>query len=363
MKPPVPRPGSARLPWVIAAAVGVVGLVGLIGGQLPAHGQDEPRPGAAMQAAARELLDMPLPPEVSNFQGAWDDPERLDWAYVPVSRTGLPLLFLDEQGREKVWGLVSTGLGERGMGQARDIVSLESILYERSGRDDRRDPGRYFVTIFGVPGRFGNWGWRFEGHHLSLNFTLRDGKVLSTTPAFFGGNPAHVQEGEHTGLRPFAAEEDRARELVRSLPEPLRRQAIYSAEAPADILTSDDVPAARPPLLGVRVGDLGPEARADMETLLALYAARLDPELAAAELARIEADGMGELRLAWAGSLEPGQPHYYRIQGPSFVIEYDNTQDGANHVHTVWRDFERDFGNDPLRAHLADHHGPDGHSH
>lgn len=314
--------------------------------------------GERMQDAGRALLDA-VTARGMGVQAAADDAERLNWNYTPVPRRGLPLLAAEDDAlRERMWALVDTGLGERGSRQAREIVALEEVLYARSDEDDRRNPGRYFLTLFGVPGSRGRWGWRFEGHHLSLNFSLRDGSVVGTTPAFFGGSPARVDEGPHAGLRPFAAEEDDARAFVQSLSPEQRRRAVLAQTAPRDILTGNDVPAARPALLGVAYTDLDDERRRALLALLSLYASRLSADLAAEEMAAIEAAGIETLRFAWAGSLEPGQPHYYRIQGPGFIIEYDNAESDAGHVHTVWRNFERDFGNDPLRAHLATAHGP-----
>lgn len=313
-------------------------------------------PGQRMQDAGRALLDV-AGDHLADLQTAADSRERLVWDYGLVPRRGLPLLAVrDDAVREAVWGLVDTGLGERGRRQARQVLTLAEIASARDDRDDMDDPGRYFLTVFGVPGRLGRWSWRFEGHHLSLSFALLDGTVVGTTPAFFGAGPARVDDGPHAGLRPFAAEEDDARALVRGLSAELQRRAVLSSDPPADILTGADVPAARPPLLGVSYRDLDAGDREAVVALLSLYASRLMPELAAAEMAAIEAAGMERVHFAWAGSLEPGQPCYYRIQGPTFVVEYDYVQEDTDHVHTVWRNFERDFGNAPLRAHPAAGH-------
>jgi len=287
-----------------------------------------------------------------------DDPYRTDWTYVPRERQGLPLGAMTDAQREHAHDVLRTGVSETGHERVMGIIELEDVLYERSGQRPMRDPGNYFVTLFGRPSDAGPWGWRFEGHHLSLNFTLDGDRVLAATPAFFGGNPAHVTEGPRAGLRPLAEEEDLARRLVKGLPESLRARAILSETAPDDILTGDEPVAEMEAPEGVPYGDLDAASATLFEQLLALYAGRLHPTLAAAEMADIEAaGGLEELAFAWAGGTEPGEPHYYRIQGPTFVLEYDNTQGGANHIHSVWRNFARDFGGDPLRAHLANDHG------
>ncbi|HJO05334.1 MAG TPA: DUF3500 domain-containing protein [Acidobacteriota bacterium] len=273
-----------------------------------------------------------------------------------MPRQGFPLREMTEAEREITWDLVASGLGERRLRQARDVIKLEEVLYERSEQSDFRDPDQYLISVFGAPGSLGRWGWRFEGHHLSLNFTLLDGRVVGTTPAFFGGNPAYVGEGLHSGLRPFAEEEDRARLLLHNLGPAERRTAVFTDTAPDDILTSNSQVATRPTATGIRYGQLAESQQQALWGLLELYAARLEDSLAESELAEIRARGLDELRFAWAGGLEAGEPHYYRIQGPTFVVEYDNTQNDANHVHTAWRNFERDFGRDPLREHLAAAH-------
>jgi hypothetical protein len=197
-----------------------------------------------------------------------------------------------------------------------------------------------------------------EGHHLSLNFTLRDGRVVSTTPFFFGANPATVREGPQKGARVLAPEEDMGRALLHSFTGTQREKVVIQAEAPADIITEASRRARLSAPAGVSMHEMAPAQAKMLTELIELYAHRLRKELAAEELAKLKAAGMEKIYFAWAGGSEPGQPHYYRIQGPTFVIEYDNTQNNANHIHTVWRDFDHDFGLDPLRAHYltSPHH-------
>lgn len=308
-----------------------------------------------MLDTARALLEMPSAAHA--LRGDFGDHERQRWNYTPVERFGLSLGEADGATAARIWQMVDAGLGERGRRQAREILELEAELHERSGGRPMRDPGRYYLGIFGRPPLDGPWGWSFEGHHLSLNFTLDQGRVIGTTPAFFGGNPAHVQEGARAGLRPFADEEENARALLLGLPAELRARAHIADSSPGNILTANDIVALRPPRDGVRYGEMSVEARAGLRELLGLYASRLAPELAESEMAAIEEAGWDEILFAWAGGLEPGVPHYYRILGPTFLIEYDASQDDGDHVHSVWRNFARDFGPDPLRAHLERDHG------
>ena len=336
---------------VIASVVVVLTLVGSTG-----RGQESFPADPGMRDAARNLLSSSEGERRHWSLTGFEDKERFNWAYTPVPRNGFPLREMTETERDITWDLVASGLGERGLRQAQDVIRLEEVLYERSERSDFRDPDQYLISIFGAPGSLGRWGWRFEGHHLSVNFTLLDGRVIGTTPAFFGGNPAYVGDGLHSGLRPFAQEEDRARLLLQNLDPATRRTAVFSSIAPDDILTSNSQVASRPTIVGVRYGELAASQQQALWELLELYAARLEASLAESELAEIHAHGLDKLRFAWAGSIEAGEPHYYRIHGPTFVVEYDNTQNDANHVHTVWRNFERDFGRDPLREHLAAAH-------
>ncbi len=343
-----------RRPAVTALVVAVVVALTLAASSGRAQESFPADPG--MRDAARALLSSSEGERRHWALTGFEDQERFNWAYTPVPRNGFPLREMTETEREITWKLVTSGLGELGVQKARDIIRLEEVLYERSEQSDFRDPGMYLLTVFGAPGSLGRWGWRFEGHHLSVNFTLLDGRVVGTTPAFFGGNPAYVGEGLHSGLRPFAQEEDRARLFLQHLDPAARRTAVFSPTAPDDILTSNTKVALRPAALGIRYQQLTESQQQALWALLELYAARLEPSLAASELAEIRAEGLDELRFGWAGGIEAGEPHYYRIHGPSFVVEYDNTQNDANHVHTVWRNFARDFGRDPLREHLAAAH-------
>jgi hypothetical protein len=224
-----------------------------------------------------------------------------------------------------------------------------------------RDPELYFVSIFGDPSGSGPWGWRFEGHHLSLNYTILDGAPVAWAPAFLGANPAEVREGSRVGLRALAPEEDLARALVRSLDDAQRRAAVVDVEAPSDIITGNALEIDPLEPAGISISDLNPPQVDQLVRLIDEYLGRMSDDLAASRRARLESSDLSRIGFAWAGSLEVGEPHYYRVQGPSFLIEYDNTQNNANHIHSVWRDFDGDFGRDLLREHYDAHPHPHHH--
>ncbi|MSR83504.1 MAG: DUF3500 domain-containing protein [Candidatus Latescibacteria bacterium] len=287
-----------------------------------------------------------------------DETQRQDWHYVPRERTGLPLKEMDTHQCTLAHQLVATGLSAAGYTKAQTIITLEPILHQLEGAERRfnRDPELYYLSIFGTPGA-DPWSWRFEGHHISLNYTLVAGGMIGPTPTFFGANPAQVRHGEQAGLRALKEEEDLGRQLVKELDASQRQLALINAEAPADILTRN-LP---------RVGDtVKPEGLAGagmsvsqrqvLQALIEVYINRLPEELARVEWGKLEKADLGAVCFAWAGGLERGQPHYYRVQGPTFLAEYDNTQNDANHIHAVWRDLENDFGADLLNRHYQQSH-------
>ena len=195
---------------------------------------------------------------------------------------------------------------------------------------------------------------RIEGHHLSLNFTLVDDSLVATTPSFFGANPARVQRGARRGLRPLADEEDIGRQLALSLDDRQRATALIAARAPQDIVTGNAGQVSPLSPAGIHVSELRPDQAAVLSRLLEVYLGRMSGPLVERRRAALQRTDFREVTFAWAGSLQPGEAHYYRIQGPTFLVEYDNTQNDANHVHTVWRDFAGDFGRDLLREHYRD---------
>ena len=313
-------------------------------------------PSASRMATAAEVILKSLSTEQrGNIIFSLGDNERQEWDYVPRSRAGVPLKQLDPAQRQLVTGLLSSGLSEHGFKKASTIMSLETILRELEGWEGR-DPELYYLTLFGQPQSNEPWGWRFEGHHLSLNFTIVSAEQIAITPFFFGSNPAEVQHGPHKGLRALAGEEDFARALLKSLDAEQRRLAVISNSAPQDILSGRSRKADPLTPAGIHAAKLSEKQKDILMSLLIEYLSSMAPDIAAVRLEGLRSAGFGSISFAWAGNSERGQPHYYRIQGPSFLIEYDNIQNNANHIHSVWRDFNGDFGLDLLAEHYRDSH-------
>jgi hypothetical protein len=314
-------------------------------------------PGATMAAAANDLLAAFTPEQKKQATFALEDAHRTTWFYVPLARKGIPFKQMTPAQRTAALRLLRAGLSQPGFDKATNIMELDKVLAILEKNPVRRDPELYYFSVFGTPAAAGTWGFRVEGHHVSINITVVKGNLIATTPEFLGANPAEVRlDGPFKGRRVLHAEEDLARELVKSLDPKQRAQAVVSETAPGDILTTNRPKADPPPIAGITAQALTPKQIETLRKVLAEYAARLPDALASERLARIEKAGFEKIRFAWAGTLERGGPHYYRVQGPTFVIEYDNTQNDANHVHTVFRDFEDDFGRDLLREHYQSAH-------
>ncbi len=321
-----------------------------------AHEKDDA--AADMVEGASQLLRSLTPELKSQASLPFDTDERLNWHYIPRDRKGVPFKAMTPAQRRLADSLLTRGLSHRGMRKALDIMYLDQILFEREQRAIR-DPELYYISVFGEPGKSGHWGWRVEGHHLSLNFTLEDGRLVSASPSFLGANPAIVKGGSQDGMRVLAEEEVLGRELLHSFAEKERPRVIILAEAPRDIVTEASRRAEIGKPAGIGYKDMTPDQRKAVLQVVSFYAERMRPEIAQVEMRRIEEAGYDGIHFAWAGGAEVGQPHYYRIHGPTFLIEYDNTQNEANHIHTVWRDLEDDFGGaDVLAAHYinAPHH-------
>jgi len=316
--------------------------------------EDKAARTAAMAGAAQAFLDTLTPEQRAAATFPFHADDRFDWHYIPRTRKGVPLKAMSKAQKQAALALAEASLSAEGYDKAERIRELEQILYDREGRDIR-DTELYFFMIFGEPAAGGTWGWRYEGHHISQNWTVHDGMLASSTPQFFGTNPAHVREGSRAGERVLVLEDVLPRSLIASMSAAHRRAAIVSDEAPRDILTTADRQAAIQENTGVAFGDLSRGQQDVLRALIEEYAGVQPPAVAAERLARVEAAGLDGIRFAWMGSLEEGEPHYYRVQGPTFLIEYDNVQNGANHVHSVWRDFDGDFGRDVLAAHYRLH--------
>ena len=312
---------------------------------------------ATMAGAANRFLASLNAEQKKLAQHAFDSESRQTFKYVPMARTGVPLKMLDEKQRKLAHDLLKTGLSSAGHDKATRIMELEKVLAELEKNPVRRDHELYYFWVFGKPDPKGTWAWKTEGHHLSFNFTVVKGDVVVTTPTFLGANPAEVRAGEQKGRRALAGEEDRARKLLHSFDAATRAKVIFDAKAPPEILTADQSQVERLPEVGLEVKSWKPAQKELLRELLAEYAQTMPPALAQERLAKIDKAGFEKIRFGWAGGSEKGDKHYYRIQGPSFLIEYDCTQSDGNHIHAVWRDFAGDYGRDLLRDHRAEAHG------
>ena len=311
-------------------------------------------PAAAKMRAAAERLVAALP-ETGRAQAVrpFEDGDRLDWHYTPRSRNGISLKELDRAGREAVHDLLRAALSASGYRKVVNIIELELVLREIETFGWMRDPERYHLTVYGAPDAAKRWGWRFEGHHLSLNFTLAGDKMAVDTPSFFGANPAAVASGPRKGLRALGEEHDAGWALLESLGDAQRREAVISERSYGDIITRNRARVEPLDGAGIPAAKLDERQRALLWKLVETYARSFEPGLAEARLERARHGGIEALRFAWAGSTARGRAHYYRVQGPLFLIEYDASQGDGNHIHTVWRDFTGDFGRDLLREHYA----------
>ena len=320
---------------------------------------------AASAAAARTFVAT-LPDSTRSVAfRPFDDEDRSRWWYIPTDqipngRVGLTISRMAPRERDAAFNLLGTALSEGGYRTARAIMANESVLRALEstspGAHLVRDPERYFVTVFDTSSGDHPWGWRFEGHHLSVNVTgIGAGGPYVVAPLFMGANPHRIPSGPGAGTRLLAAEEDVARELLGSLSPAQRARAIVSDTTYGDIRTRNDPKARALPKEGIAAADMTEAQQATLRQLLSVYSNRMAPASARAQWQRIEETGFGNLHFVWAGSSVVGRAHYYRIHGPTVLVEYDNSQNGANHSHTVWRDLEHDFGGDMLRAHYQAH--------
>jgi hypothetical protein len=314
-----------------------------------------------MTLAAQHFLTSLTPEQRAKATFTLEEDERQNWHFIPRERKGLPILEMTPPQRALAHGLLSAGLSQQGYIKAVTIMSLEDVLRELEKADTsqthpERNPEKYYFSVFGEPSDTGIWGFRIEGHHVSQNLTVVNGKVAGS-PSFFGANPAEVREGPRKGLRVLAAEEDLARDLLESLGADQKKVAIVATEAYKDILTMASRKAAlegQPS--GLSASKMNKKQLDLLQTLLSDYANNMPEQLAQARMEQVKKAGTN-LFFAWAGVEQRGGPHYYRIQAPTFLIEYDNTQNNANHIHSVWRDFNGDFGLDLLAMHYQASHG------
>ncbi len=325
------------------------------------------RSSTAMTSAATRFLDSLTPEQRQQATFAFAGDERTRWHFIPTEtfpRKGLLIRDMTPPQRKLAHDLLRSGLSQRGYMTATQIMDLETVLgaleaaeRARSGRGEaarglERNPEKYFFSVFGTPSAHDAWGWRVEGHHVSLHFTVVNGSMVAGAPTFFGSNPAEVRDGPKKGLRILGAEEDAARALLESLDASQREKAIINKDAPGDIVTMANVTIDPLSPEGIPAGALNAAQRALLLKLIDVYTGYMAPDIAAGRMERLKKAGEDRIAFAWAGPMARGQKHYYRVQGPTFLIEYDNTQNDANHIHSVWRDFNGDFGRDLLREHI-----------
>ncbi len=290
----------------------------------------------------------------------FDIEEREEWDFVPVltkPRPGIQLSELNNKQEDLLFKLVRSYLSKSGYEKTKQIISLEEVLAEISGDTEYRDPEKYHAAFYGDPRKDDPWSWSFEGHHVSLNFTVVDGKI-SMTPRFFGANPAIVPSGSRKGERTLKEEEDLGLQLINMMSASKRKKAIFEEEAFPDNVTGvlSKVNPLEP--VGVSTREMTEEEIEILDELIHVYLSSMPEKLAEKRRKNIEIEDWDEIHFGWAGETDLGEPHYYRVQGKTFLIEFDNTQNDANHIHTVWRDFDGDFGRDLIKEHYesSDHH-------
>ena len=293
------------------------------------------------------------------------DPERFAWDYRPGPRGGLALADMRPDQRSVALSVIDVAMSARGAAEIGAIIALEPILgaLEReSGRSRfERDPELFWFSVFGDPDGEAPWSWRIGGHHVAVQLTVADGQIVGSAPSFLGANPAVVPSGPSAGARALTGEETLARELLAGLSTEQRAIAIVDPKAPPDIHSGNGARAdLRAIPSGIRHDDLTPLQHAGLERLIRHYLGRARDDVAAAEWERIADAGLAAITFAWAGPMEPRRGHYYAVRGPRFLVEYDNTQDGANHIHAVWRDLTNDWGEDALAGHYRRDHAAAG---
>jgi hypothetical protein len=314
--------------------------------------------GDEMVLAAQKLLESLTPGQKQQVTFEVNDTSREIWHYLPVAdfgRFGLPLTELSDAQDQLVLGLVRASLSDEGFGKAQQIMELERVLKVMENNSPRRDPEQYHIAVYGTPSMQGIWSWSLSGHHLSLHFTMVEGKIAST-PTFMGANPAEVRQGEKKGLRVLEDEEDKGLNLINALSEEQQKLAIFTDQAPYEIFTAARSLVNPLEITGIPYRDLSTAQRSMLKEIVEEYIAVMPDELAKSRRAKIEKDGWNDVYFAWGGVTDRSDGHYYRIQGASFLIEFDNTQNNANHIHSVWRDFKGDFGRDLIREHYKASH-------
>jgi Protein of unknown function (DUF3500) len=321
----------------------------------PMFPRDAQAQAAAPSAAALRLIDATPRADRDTLLLPFVDQARSNWNYTPRSRDGLAWRNMAAPQRDATSALLRSALNDAGMTKVRAVMSLEIALRELETFGLSRDPDNYAIAIYGQPAADAvAWGWRIEGHHLSLHFSLSGDRYVASLPQFFGANPALVPRdiaggGPRKGFRLLAVEEDLARQWLDGLTPAQRQVAVFDTHPFGDIVTRNSARASALVPVGLAFGDMSAAQQALLLKLITAFADHLQPELAEARLARVRAGALESIRFGWAGSVMRGEPHYFRIQGANFLIEFDNS--GGNHIHSVWRDFQGDWGRDVLAEH------------
>ena len=399
-----------QIPSRLAVNTGVVAIMGVALSVLP--GIARQRAAAGMAKAANEFVSSLTAEQRAKAVHPVASPEWTRWNFIPASmfpRNGISFKELNQAQRQRAHDLMKAGLSQSGYTTAASVMQLENVLREMEGPSATagapsapapqaaapaavadqpagtgagargeggqrgggrgagrggdgggaapvvRDPELYYLTVFGDPSATGAWGWRLEGHHVSLRFAIDNGRMLvSSTPQFLGANPAEVPYGygPYTGLRVLAAQEDAARALLRALDA--KEQAIaLVAPKPRGFASGTQVKFDPQTPVGLAAAQMSSKHRDMLMKLIDSYASIMPPDIAAERMARIKAAGIDKIMFAWSGATEKGQQYQYQVQGPTFLIEHNNTQNNGNHIHAVWRDFNGDFGRDVLAEHMA----------
>lgn len=323
-------------------------VLAVIGALFAAQNAKEPPVGQAMIAAANVFRKSLTLEHLKQCSFGYNDEERLNWHFIPRERKGLPLKDLEGDALKAAKAFIHSGLTEAGYDQALNIMSLEEVLYlleggERDYRRDRRDPGKYYLSIFGEPAEKGLWGWRLEGHHISLNFSIQDGKVVASTPEFFGANPGTIDAGLERQIRVLGPEEDIARQILKLCTPEQLAVALVSKTPPKEVPGPNLPQAEIGPAIGLPYAKMSDNQKTLLAELLSEYLKNLPASIEQERRVEIREGGMDQIHFAWWGDKELNQAHHYRVQGPTFVIEYNNTQNNANHVHSMWRSLKGDF--------------------
>lgn len=308
--------------------------------------------------SAEAFINSLTPEQKSRIMLDLEDQRREDWHFFPWSmfeREGIGVFDLSENQKTLLNEHLRSHLSESGFARVKNTMSLEKVLQEMDGDPSFRDPQKYYIAFYGDPAKDKVWAWAFEGHHISLNFTIVDSKV-SYTPKFFGANPAEIREGSRKGHRSFKMEEDLALELINSLDPKAREVAIFADETFGDVVSFVQTKVDPMKPVGIKCTEMGMAQQKILWKLVNAYLSDLPAVLANKRLKQIMDEEESDVYFGWAGADHLEAPHYYRIQGKTFLIEFDNTQNDANHIHTVWRDFDGDFGRDLIREHYAVDH-------